>query len=69
MLWDFPNGVSDAQALSDYAKSLGAAIGAINSNVFHYGRGIWKEPRDRRLTLNYGARAGMPSPRPTQTSR
>ncbi|NLN75411.1 MAG: L-rhamnose isomerase [Armatimonadetes bacterium] len=34
VLWDFPNGVSDAQALSDYAKSLGVAIGAINPNVF-----------------------------------
>lgn len=34
VLWDFPNGVSDARALSDYAKSLGVAIGAINPNVF-----------------------------------
>ena len=35
VLWDFNNGVADAQALSEYAKSLGVAIGAINPNVFH----------------------------------
>jgi L-rhamnose isomerase/sugar isomerase len=34
VLWDFPNGIADAQALADYAKSLGVAIGAINPNVF-----------------------------------
>lgn len=34
VLWDFPNGVADARALSDYAKSLGVSIGAINPNVF-----------------------------------
>lgn len=34
VLWDFPNGVADAQALSNYAKSLGMSIGAINPNVF-----------------------------------
>lgn len=34
VLWDFPNGLDDADKLSDYAKSLGVAIGAINPNVF-----------------------------------
>ncbi len=34
VLWDFPNGLSDVETLSDYAKSLGVAIGAINPNVF-----------------------------------
>ncbi|MGB9619870.1 MAG: TIM barrel protein, partial [Armatimonadota bacterium] len=34
VLWDFPNGIADCEALSDYAKSLGVAIGAVNPNVF-----------------------------------
>ena len=34
VLWDFPNGIADCGGLSDYAKSLGVKIGAINPNVF-----------------------------------
>jgi L-rhamnose isomerase/sugar isomerase len=34
VLWDFPNGVSDARPLQEYAARLGIAIGAINPNVF-----------------------------------
>lgn len=34
VLWDFPNRLSDADALADYAKSLGVAIGSINPNLF-----------------------------------
>jgi len=34
VLWDFPNGIADCETLSDYAKSLGVAIGAVNPNVF-----------------------------------
>lgn len=34
VLWDFPNGLADADSLANYAKSLGVAIGAINPNVF-----------------------------------
>ena len=34
VLWDFPNGLADCATLSDYAKSLGVAIGAVNPNVF-----------------------------------
>lgn len=34
VLWDFPNGLADCETLSDYAKSLGVAIGSINPNVF-----------------------------------
>lgn len=34
VLWDFPKGLQDAQALSDYAASQGVKIGAINPNVF-----------------------------------
>jgi len=34
VLWDFPNGLADCETLSDYARSLGVYIGAINPNVF-----------------------------------
>ncbi len=34
VLWDFPNGLADAQGLASYAESLGVRIGAINPNVF-----------------------------------
>jgi L-rhamnose isomerase/sugar isomerase len=34
VLWDFPNGISDAQGLASYAESVGVKIGAINPNVF-----------------------------------
>ena len=34
VLWDFPNGISDAQGLASYAECLGVKIGAINPNVF-----------------------------------
>ena len=34
VLWDFPNGLADCATLSDYAGSLGIAIGAVNPNVF-----------------------------------
>lgn len=34
VLWDFPNGISDVQAVRDSAARLGVAIGSINPNVF-----------------------------------
>ncbi len=34
VLWDFPNGLEDADKLAAYAESLGVKIGAINPNVF-----------------------------------
>lgn len=34
VLWDFPNGLTDAESLAEYARSVGVAIGSINPNVF-----------------------------------
>ena len=58
VLWDFPNGVSDAQALSDYAKSLGVAIGAINPNVFQdreyaFGSVTNEDPAVRKMAVDH----------------
>ena len=58
VLWDFPNGVSDAQALSDYAKSLGVAIGAINPNVFQgreyaFGSMTNEDPAVRKMAVDH----------------
>ena len=58
VLWDFPNGVSDAQALSDYAKSLGVAIGAINPNVFQgreyaFGSITSEDPAVRKMAVDH----------------
>jgi len=58
VLWDFPNGVEDAQALSDYAKSLGVAIGAINPNVFQdreyaFGSITNEDPAVRKMAVDH----------------
>lgn len=58
VLWDFPNGVSDAKALSDYAKSLGVAIGAINPNVFQgreyaFGSMTSEDPAVRKMAVDH----------------
>jgi len=58
VLWDFPNGVADAQALSDYAKSLGVAIGAINPNVFQdreyaFGSITNEDPAVRKMAVDH----------------
>ena len=58
VLWDFPNGVSDAQALSDYAKSQGVAIGAINPNVFQdreyaFGSITSEDPAVRKMAVDH----------------
>jgi len=58
VLWDFPNGVSDAQALSDYAKSLGVSIGAINPNVFQdreyaFGSVTNEDPAVRKMAVDH----------------
>jgi L-rhamnose isomerase/sugar isomerase len=58
VLWDFPNGVSDAQALSDYAKSLGVSIGAINPNVFQdreyaFGSITNEDPAVRKMAVDH----------------
>lgn len=58
VLWDFPNGVSDAQALSDYAKSQGVAIGAINPNVFQgreyaFGSITAEDPAVRKMAVDH----------------
>lgn len=58
VLWDFPNGVADAKALSDYAKSLGVSIGAINPNVFQdreyaFGSITNEDPAVRRKAVDH----------------
>ncbi len=58
VLWDFPNGIADAQALSDYAKSLGVAIGAINPNVFSdaayaFGSVTSEDPAVRKMAVDH----------------
>ena len=58
VLWDFPNGISDAQALADYAKSLGVAIGAINPNVFSdsayaFGSVTSEDPAVRKMAVDH----------------
>ena len=58
VLWDFPNGVADARALSDYAKSLGVSIGAINPNVFQdreyaFGSITNEDPAVRKMAVDH----------------
>lgn len=58
VLWDFPNGVSDAKALADYAKSLGVKIGAINPNVFQnreyaFGSITNEDPKVRKMAIDH----------------
>lgn len=58
VLWDFPNGLADVETLSDYAKSLGVAIGAINPNVFqgkHYAFGSLtsEDPAVRKMAVDH----------------
>jgi L-rhamnose isomerase/sugar isomerase len=58
VLWDFPNGLADCETLSDYAKSLGVAIGAINPNVFQdreyaFGSITNEDPAVRRKAVDH----------------
>lgn len=58
VLWDFPNGLADADALSNYAKSLGVAIGAINPNVFQdreyaFGSITNDDPKVRKMAVDH----------------
>jgi L-rhamnose isomerase/sugar isomerase len=58
VLWDFPNGIQDAQALSDYANSLGVAIGAINPNLFQdreyaFGSITNEDPAVRKMAVDH----------------
>ena len=58
VLWDFPNGLADCETLSDYAKSLGVAIGAINPNVFQdreyaFGSITNEDPKVRKMAVDH----------------
>lgn len=58
VLWDFPNGISDAQGLAAYAESLGVRIGAINPNVFQdqayaFGSITSNDPAIRRKAVDH----------------
>jgi len=58
VLWDFPNGLSDADALADYAKSQGVAIGSINPNLFQdreyaFGSITNEDPKVREKALTH----------------
>lgn len=58
VLWDFPNGLADVENLSDYAKSLGVTIGAINPNVFQdreyaFGSVTNEDPKVRQKAVDH----------------
>jgi len=58
VLWDFPNGLADVANLSDYAKSLGVAIGAINPNLFQnreyaFGSVTNEDPAVRKMAVDH----------------
>lgn len=58
VLWDFPNGLADVENLSDYAKSLGVKIGAINPNVFQdreyaFGSITNEDPAVRKMAVDH----------------
>ena len=58
VLWDFPNGLADVENLSDYAKSLGVSIGAINPNVFQdrdysFGSITNENPKVRKMAVDH----------------
>lgn len=58
VLWDFPNGLADADKLADYAGSLGVSIGAINPNVFQdreyaFGSITSEDPGVRKMAVDH----------------
>ncbi len=58
VLWDFPNGISDCEKLSDYAKGLGVKIGAINPNLFQdreyaFGSFTNDDPAVRKMAVDH----------------
>ena len=58
VLWDFPNGLADVENLSEYAKSQGVAIGAVNPNVFQgrdyaFGSMTSEDPAVRKKAVDH----------------
>lgn len=58
VLWDFPKGLQDAQALSEYAAAQGVKIGAINPNVFQdrayaFGSITNEDPAVRKMAVDH----------------